>query len=282
MSLKFELIHLAAVLHGKDFILLALDFSLLGFLNLNLALLLLLLLPLDDCDPFIEFCEEMGQLCVNFVGKVAEIYAGFVVDSLEEHYRGKVLFEILNFPLINLPLQDIDNGFLLGGHDLFSQLGNLFLEFDDAVDVPAQILHLDRVYFDDFSANDFYFVVGALGDLIDEVADGQFGALGKDVLDVPALHEGHALDHVEDAVLLLARLEGSGVAFACLPEQQDALLVHQEVQELLLLVQEEGAQLVPQLCHFPYFLVVVLNGVVGGSSVDDEADPIPNVFKSLE
>lgn len=258
LSLKFELIHLAAMLHSKDFVFLALDFPLLGLLNLNLALFLLLLLPLDDSDPFVEFGEEMGQLCVNFVSEVAEVDAGLVVDSLEEHYRGKILLKVLDFTLFDFPLQNVDDSLLLGSHDLFGQLGDLFLEFDDAVYVPAQILHLDRVDLDDFCADDFDLVVGALGDLIDEIADGQFCALGEDILDVPALDEGHALYHIDDAVLLLARLEGARF-FGCLPEQQDALLVHEEVQEFLLLVQKEGAKLVSQFGHLANFLVVVLD-----------------------
>ena len=60
LSLKFELIHLATVLHSKDFVFLALNFPLFGLLNLNLALFLLLLFPLDDSDPFVKFGEEMG------------------------------------------------------------------------------------------------------------------------------------------------------------------------------------------------------------------------------
>ena len=159
------------MLLGDDLLLLSLHLTLLDLLLLNFFLLLLVLLPLDDGDSLVELGQKVTQLRVDLVGEVAEVDPGFIVDALEEHDRCEVLLKVLNFAVVQLPLEDIDYAFLLGGHDLFSQSSDGFLEFDYAVDVSPQILHFYSVYLNNLSTNDLYLVVGPLGDLVDEVPD---------------------------------------------------------------------------------------------------------------
>jgi hypothetical protein len=168
---QLELVHLANMLLGDNLLLLSLHLALLDLLLLNFFLLLLVLFPLDDGDSLVELGQEVAQLGVDLVGEVAEVDSGFIVDALEEHDRCEVLLKVLNFAVVQLSLEDIDYAFLLGGHDLFSQPSDGFLEFDYAVDVSPQILHFYSVYLNNLSTDDLYLVVGPLGDFVDEVPD---------------------------------------------------------------------------------------------------------------
>lgn len=241
---QFEAVHLTAVLHSDDLLLLPLLLPNLPLLDLLLALDLLLLLALDDGDALVELGEQVGELGVDLVDEIAEVGAGLVVDALEEHDRGEVLLEVLDLLPRQLPLQDVYYLLLLSALHLLRQTDYLVLERDDAADVAAQLLGAHRVHLDDLCADQLDFIVGAGSDLIDEVPDGQLGALAQDVLDVPALHELHLLDHPQNAALRLARLELALPRPAGLLEQQDPLLEHQKIHEQPLLLAEQKTILV--------------------------------------
>ena len=113
----FEVVHLGTVLHRHDFLLfpLLLPHTLLDAFSLPLLLLLVLLL--DDSDALVEFGQQVRQLGVDLVDEVAEVDVGFVVDSLEEHNRGEVFLEVLQFVARQFPLQNVDDDLLLRGFD---------------------------------------------------------------------------------------------------------------------------------------------------------------------
>ncbi len=97
-----------------------------------------------------------------------------------------------------------------------------------------------------------------------------------------ALHELHLLYHLQNAPLPVASLE---LALPCpsrLLKQQDASLEHQEVHEESLLFTEQEAVFVLELDHLPDLLVVVFDGVVGLSAVNDEAASVLDVLEGLE
>ena len=121
--------------------------------------------------------------------------------------------------MIKFSLQNINNAFFLGSHNLFSQLGDGFLEFDDSIDVSTQILHFDSVYLNDFSTDYLDLVVRFLSDLINEVSDGQFGTFAQNILNMSTFDEVHAFDASKDTVLFLSGCETSGVILTCLLEE---------------------------------------------------------------
>lgn len=175
------------MLHGHDLLLFPLFYSHFPLDFLLLPLFLLLVLLLDDGDALVEFGQQMGQFGVDLVGEVGEIGLRLVVDALEEHHRGEIFLEVLDLVPGHFPLQNVDDVLLLGGLDFLGQLDHLVLERNDCVDVPTHLLHSVRVQLDDESADDVDLGVGADGDLVDEVSDGQLSTLGEDVHDVATL-----------------------------------------------------------------------------------------------
>jgi len=115
-------------------------------------------------------------------------------------------------------LKDVEHFLLPTALHFFCEFDDFLLEEEDAVDVAAQFLHLDRVHVDDFCADEFYFGVGATGDLIDEVTNGQLGTLTEDILYVFALHKLHVLDDLQQRTLIFSRLKSLAVVLACLSE----------------------------------------------------------------
>lgn len=170
--------------HSHDFLLFSLFFSDALLHSFSLSFLLLLVLLLNDGDSLVEFGQQVRQLGVDFVDEVAEIGAGFVIDSLEEHDRCEIFLEILDFVFGELSLQNINDDFFLGCFDLLCQSDDFLFELDDCIHIPPQSVDFLRVDFHYLSADQFDFVVGSLGDFVDEVSDGEFGTFGQNVLNV--------------------------------------------------------------------------------------------------
>lgn len=74
------------MLHGYYFLLFSLFFTHTLFYSFTFSLLLFLILFLYDCNAFVEFGQQVGQLGIYFVYKVAEIDVSFIVNALEKHH----------------------------------------------------------------------------------------------------------------------------------------------------------------------------------------------------
>ena len=95
-------------------------------------------------------------------------------------------------------MQNIHDIFLLRGFDFFGQPNHIFLQGDNAVDITADCMNFLRVNFNDLCADQFYFIVGSLGDLIDKVSNGELCAFGENVADVFALNVVASFDTIEN------------------------------------------------------------------------------------
>jgi hypothetical protein len=71
-------------------------------------------------------------------------------------------------------------------------------------------------------------------------------------------------------------------SLGCLFEEQHSLLVHEEVQELLFLLGEKRTILIFKLGHPSNLFVVIFDGVVRSSAIDDQAHPVFNIFECFE
>jgi hypothetical protein len=176
------------------------------------------------------------QLGVDLVHQVAEVSRRLVVDVLEEHHRVEVLREVLHLPLGEFPLQDLDDLLLLRRLDLLGEVDDLLLDIDESLHIFSDLGDADGVAADDLSADGLDLDVGLVGDLINKVADGQFGALGEDVEDMARFdvtggtdgtHDGHLALPWHELLVLVLLLR--------LLEEHDATVVHQVLQKLLLL-----------------------------------------------
>ena len=58
----------------------------------------------------------MREFGVNFVGEIAEVDLSLVIDSLEEHNGGEILFKILNFVRRHFSLKNVNDIFFFAGH----------------------------------------------------------------------------------------------------------------------------------------------------------------------
>ena len=188
-DLIFELLHLLHLVGHLLALLFALVLQLLAPLDLPLPLHLFLLLLLHFHDPVVHFDQQVRELGVDFVYQVGEVGCCFVVDVFEEHHRLEVLGEVLHLAFRQLSLQDFDDVFFLRGLDLFGQIDDLLLRVDEGSHVPAYFADSQRIHVDNFSADGLDLDVGFVGDFVDEVSDGQLGALGKDVQNVLAFYE---------------------------------------------------------------------------------------------
>ena len=143
-------------------------------------------------------------------------------------------------------------------------------------------MHLDGVDLHYLGTDEFYLVIRSSRNLIDEVPNRQLGALRQNIFDMAALDKLRVLDSGLDVALIFASIEGGGTVLACLPEQQDAFLEHQEVHEQALLFSKQMAVFVLELDHFSDLFVVVVDAKVRGSPVNDHTNSLLYVLEGLE
>lgn len=104
LSYYFEVVHLRAMLHGYYFLLFSLLFTHALFYSFTFSLLFFFILFLYDCNAFVEFSQQVGQLGIYFVYKVAEIDVSFVINSLEKHHWCEILLKVLQLVFGQLSL----------------------------------------------------------------------------------------------------------------------------------------------------------------------------------
>jgi hypothetical protein len=225
----------------------------------------------------------VGEFGVDFVDEVAEVGGCLIIDVFEEHDCFEVLCKILDLIVWHFPLEYFDDILLFCVFDFFCQVDNFFLDIDKSLNVFANLAHLHVVTAHDLLADLLDFYVGLVRYLVDEVPDGQLGALRKDVQDVLALHETASLYRPHYRHLALSRHELTAlVVLLRLLEEHDPAVVHQVLQELLLLHLEEEAPVGLELEHLLYLLVVVVDREVGFGLVYYHHHPLFDVLEGLE
>lgn len=98
-----------------------------------------------------------------------------------------------------------------------------------------------------------------------------------------ALHVLHFLYAAHDFFLVCSGLESLiAASLGCLLEEKHSLLVHEKVQKLLFLLGEKGTVLVFEFGHPSNLFVVIFDGMVRSSAIDDQAHSVFDVFECFE
>jgi hypothetical protein len=175
-------------------------------MNLSLSVGFLLILSLNDSNSFIQAGQEMRKFWVDLIDQIGKISTCFIINSLEEHNRSEILFEILQLIVRNLSLQNINDTFFFSRFYLLSEGNDLILQSDDTIDISSQSLRFSRVNVNNLLANDLNFVVWTSCDIINKISDRYLGTFRYNIFNVLASHKLWVLDGLHDG-LLSSRLE---------------------------------------------------------------------------
>lgn len=141
----------------------------------------------------------------------------------------------------------------------------------------------DSVKTDNFTTNCLDLDIGLVGNLVDEVTDGQFCTLRENVQDMFAFDKTAASNGWHDVSFAVCRLERFVFVFLSRRlEQEDTAFSHQVLQEFLFLFLEKIASVISESAHLVDFFVIVVGREISFGSVDDHDDTFFDVFEGFE